>query len=172
MEQPIIVALMQADTGLIQNIEHANEARPNLCCESNALGFSAAKSATLPVQGQITQSHILQETEPGTDFLDDVPRDLFLELSQFQFGKKLVCTLNRERAHIHDGEPGDTGAAGFLGASLPFTPAISTRRLSEFVPPLQSLVAECYRQDLGLEPLAIAGVAKFRAHKTLEPISD
>src|SRR5699024_8953437 len=36
-----IVALVQANTGLIQNIEHAHQLRTNLCSQANTLGLPA-----------------------------------------------------------------------------------------------------------------------------------
>ena len=41
VEQPLIVALMQADRRLIQHIEHAGQARTDLRGEPDALAFAA-----------------------------------------------------------------------------------------------------------------------------------
>jgi hypothetical protein len=42
-EESRVVTLMQAYRRLIQNVQHANESRSNLCRETNALRFSAGK---------------------------------------------------------------------------------------------------------------------------------
>src|SRR5688500_18212509 len=42
-EKPGVVALMQTDRGLVQDVEHTYEARSDLRCESNALRFAAGE---------------------------------------------------------------------------------------------------------------------------------
>ena len=44
VEQPRIVALMQADRGLVQHIEHAGQARSDLRGEPDALAFAARQA--------------------------------------------------------------------------------------------------------------------------------
>ena len=41
--QALIIALVQANTGLVQNIEHAHQLRANLRCKSDALRLTARK---------------------------------------------------------------------------------------------------------------------------------
>ncbi len=41
IEQPRVVALMQADRGLVKHIEHAGQARTDLRRQTNALAFTA-----------------------------------------------------------------------------------------------------------------------------------
>ncbi len=45
LEQPRIVALMQADRGLIEHIEHAGEPRADLRGEADALALAAGQRA-------------------------------------------------------------------------------------------------------------------------------
>ena len=48
-EQPVIILLMQTDTGFIEHIEHAGQARPDLTREADALGFPARQCAAGPI---------------------------------------------------------------------------------------------------------------------------
>src|ERR1035437_2595988 len=41
-EETFVIALMQADAWLIENIENTDQSRANLCCQTNSLGFAAA----------------------------------------------------------------------------------------------------------------------------------
>ena len=41
VNQAHVVALMQSDGGFIQNVEHVDELRTNLCGEANTLTFAA-----------------------------------------------------------------------------------------------------------------------------------
>src|SRR5215510_4964733 len=40
LEQALIIALMQTNTRLVEDIEHPHQARTNLRCQANALAFS------------------------------------------------------------------------------------------------------------------------------------
>ena len=63
-QQPRIVALVQADRGLVQHIEHAGQARADLRGEADALAFAAGEGARCARQGQVVQADIEQERQP------------------------------------------------------------------------------------------------------------
>ncbi len=48
-QQPVVVALVQADGGLVQHVEHARQARADLAGEADALAFPARQRAAGPV---------------------------------------------------------------------------------------------------------------------------
>ena len=54
---------MQADTRFIQYVEHPDQPGANLGGQANALGLTAAQGAALPVQCQVTQTHVDQEPQ-------------------------------------------------------------------------------------------------------------
>ena len=56
--QSVVVALMQADARLIQNVENTNEARADLRREPDALRFAAAQGAALAIQREITEADV------------------------------------------------------------------------------------------------------------------
>ena len=154
-EQTVVVTLVQADAGFVQHIEHANERGTNLGGQSNALGFAAAKGAALAVQRQVAQPDVAKETEAGANFLHHFAGDLLLEFGELERHKKLVRLVHGQAADIHDGVAGnfDFGPLAFeLRGEL--------------------LAAEGHRQNFRLEPLAIAPIAEFRAHVSLEPVAD
>jgi len=43
LEQALIIALMQANARLVEDIEHPHQARTNLRCQTNALAFSTGE---------------------------------------------------------------------------------------------------------------------------------
>ena len=61
MNKPQIIALVQSDTGLIQDIQNVDQLRAYLCGQPDALAFAAGKTDGTTVQWQIIQSHIQQE---------------------------------------------------------------------------------------------------------------
>src|SRR5579863_3819763 len=71
IEKPRIVALMQADRGLIEHIEHAGEARADLRGEPDALAFAARQSGGRPRQRQVVEPDVAQENQPVADLLEN-----------------------------------------------------------------------------------------------------
>jgi hypothetical protein len=45
LEQAVVVALVEADRGLVEHVEHAREARADLAGEADALDFAAREGA-------------------------------------------------------------------------------------------------------------------------------
>ena len=75
-EQPVVVALVQTDRGLIEHIKHARQPRANLAGQPNALAFATRQRTRIACQRQVVETHIVQETKPFADFLEDGARDL------------------------------------------------------------------------------------------------
>ena len=78
LEQPRIVALMQADRGLVQHIEHAGQARADLRGEPDALALAARQRAGGAGEREIIEPDIVEEGEPLADLLQDARGDLVL----------------------------------------------------------------------------------------------
>ena len=77
-EQPVIVALVQADRGFVEDVEDAREARADLAGEADALAFAARQGAAGAVEVQIVEADIVEEAEPLDNFLEDGAGDLVL----------------------------------------------------------------------------------------------
>ncbi len=78
VEQPRIVALVQADGGFIQHIEHAGEAGADLRRQADALAFATGQRARRARQSQIVEADIEQERQPLADLLQHADRDFVL----------------------------------------------------------------------------------------------
>ena len=76
VEQPRVVALVQADRRLVEHIEHAGEARADLRGEPDALALAARQRAGGARQGQIVEPDVAQEGQPVDDLLQDPVGDL------------------------------------------------------------------------------------------------
>ena len=74
VQQPRIVALVQADRGLVQHIEHAGQPRADLRGEPNALALAAGQGAGGARQRQIVEADVEQEGQPFADFLQHASR--------------------------------------------------------------------------------------------------
>ena len=75
---------MQADAGLIQDVEDAAQLGADLGGQADALGLAAGQGAGGPVQGEVVQAHLLQEAEAFGDLLEDAAGDLGLAGGEFQ----------------------------------------------------------------------------------------
>ncbi len=75
VEQPLVVALMQTDRGLIENVHDADQSRADLAREPDALRLAAGQRIGAAIQGEIAEAHVAQKSQPIADFLDDLDRD-------------------------------------------------------------------------------------------------
>ncbi|MCY1236705.1 hypothetical protein D9M72_493750 [compost metagenome] len=101
-DQAVVVALVQADGGLIQNVEDTHEAGADLGCQADALGFAAGQCAGRALQVQVLQPDVEEEGQACLDFLQDLVRNLGLAPGQHQ-GVQEVRALT----HGHGGNVGD-----------------------------------------------------------------
>ena len=92
LQQPVVVALVQADRGLVQDVEHAGEARADLRGQPDALALAARERAAVARQRQVGEPDLVEEAQPLADLLEHAGGDLLL------LGREL-----RRQA----GEPGD-----------------------------------------------------------------
>src|SRR4029077_14674067 len=69
-EETIVVASVQADGGLVENIENAAEARADLRGEADALGFATGKRGGGTAEAEITEADGEKKIEALGDFFE------------------------------------------------------------------------------------------------------
>ena len=84
-QQPLIVPLVKSDARFIQHIEDTGELGSDLCGQSYPLALPTGQAPGTPVEGQVIQSHIQQESEPAPDLLQYVPGNDILTFIQVVF---------------------------------------------------------------------------------------
>jgi hypothetical protein len=77
-EQPLVVALVQADARLVENVEDAGELRADLRREPDALRLAAGKRAALAVEREVAEPDLVEKAEPLQDFAPHFAADFFL----------------------------------------------------------------------------------------------
>ncbi len=82
LQQPVVVALVQADRRLVEHVEHAGQARADLGGEPDALALAARQRAGRAAERQVVQPDIHKETKAFADFLEDRAGDLVLLCGQ------------------------------------------------------------------------------------------
>ena len=98
-DEPFVVALMQADGRLVQNVQHAHEPRADLRGEPDALRLAAGERGRGPLEREVVQPHVHEELEPRLDLLHDGPGDVALLALE---GKPLEEAQTLGRAHLGD----------------------------------------------------------------------
>ena len=78
LDQPVVVALVQADGRLVQDVQHADQAGADLGGEPDALGLAAGEGAGRAVQREVVQADVDQEPQPLVDLLEDPLGDLLV----------------------------------------------------------------------------------------------
>ena len=74
-DQPPVVALVQPDRRLVENVEHIDQLRTDLRGQPDALALAARKRTRRARQRQVAQPHVHQEAQPLADLLDNFLRD-------------------------------------------------------------------------------------------------
>ena len=125
-QQLIVIPLMQADGGLVQNIQHSHQGGANLGSQPNPLAFAAGESSGSPVQGQIGKAHIGEEFQSGLNFPDNLLRNQSHISVQMEIFHEFQFFFNAEGAEIHDSHAAHSHRPGNVGQ--PFSMAVGTRR--------------------------------------------
>ena len=102
-EQAAIVAGMQPDGRLVEDIEHAAQPAADLGGQADALHFAAGERAGRPGQRQVVQAHVDEELDAVANLAEHFAGDLALGvvgLPRPQFGQQLA---QRQPAIVVDG---------------------------------------------------------------------
>ncbi len=75
IQEPAVVALMQADARFIQDVQDADEGRADLGGKPDALAFAAGKGRRAPVEREVVQAHVDHESQAFADLLQDPVRN-------------------------------------------------------------------------------------------------
>ena len=102
LEQPHIIARMQTDRRLIENVEDAAQIRTKLRRQPDALRFAAAQGFRRTSQREITEPDILHELEPLRDLRHEIVRHGFLVAAKTQLADQLQRFARGERGEIID----------------------------------------------------------------------
>ena len=102
-DQALVVALVQADRGLVEDVEDADQARADLGREPDPLRLAARQRRRRALERQVADPDRVEEPEPLADLADDEPRDRALGLGQLEradplergAGRHAACTRRR-----------------------------------------------------------------------------
>ena len=68
-DKALVVALVEADAGFVEDVEHVHQLRAYLRGEADALALASGQAHGRAVEGEVIQAHVQEELEAGADFL-------------------------------------------------------------------------------------------------------
>ena len=72
------VAGVEADGGLVEDVERADEAGAERCGELDALGFAAGEGGAEAVEGEVVEADLVEEVDALADLFEDLAGDFCL----------------------------------------------------------------------------------------------
>ena len=120
LDEPPVVPLVQADRGLVQDVEHADQARADLRGQPDALRLPSGQGPGGPVQGQVVQAHVDQELESCPNLFQDPLGDHVLAIRELELVEERDLVLDRLRRELPDADPphGDCQGLGLEARAL------------------------------------------------------
>ncbi len=106
-EQLAVVALMQADRRLVEDVDDAGEFAADLAGQTDPLAFAARERRCGAVQGQVGEAHIDEEAQPVSDLLQKLHRDRGFRPLELQAFEKREGVAHRQRGEVRDGDSVD-----------------------------------------------------------------
>ena len=83
-DQPAVVALVEPDRRLVEDVEHADELRADLGREPEPLRLAAGERPRRAVEVEVPDADVVEEREPLPDLLQDAPADQHLRRRQLE----------------------------------------------------------------------------------------
>jgi hypothetical protein len=112
-DQSLVVARVQPNRRFVEHVEGVNQRGPERGREINALRLAARERRRQPIERQVIESHVAEETKPLPDLPQDLVGDRGLFLRQRQVGEERVGVVNGETAHRINGSAADLHVACF-----------------------------------------------------------
>ena len=84
LDQPVVVALVQADGRLVEDVQHADQTGADLGGQPDPLRLAAGQRAGRPVEREVVETDVEQEPQPLVDLLDHALGDLALARGQVE----------------------------------------------------------------------------------------
>ena len=125
VEQAIVVALVEANAGLVEHVEHPRQPRTDLGGEANALGFAAGEGHGGAVQSQVVEPDIDHKLEAGANFSQHQGPNLQLpgrELGGLALFPHQIANARQALANGDVGEVADRVGANAHGVGLGLEP--------------------------------------------------
>ncbi|KAF1065940.1 MAG: hypothetical protein GAK45_02062 [Pseudomonas citronellolis] len=149
-QQALVVALVQADRWLVEDVHHPDQAGADLAGQADTLRLATGEGIGAAIQGQIVQADVDQELQALADLLENLRRDLPATTGQAQALGIVAGFAHRHRSHCRQrlvANPHMSSLTAQAGAM-----AIRARLGAE---ELRQLLADGIRLGLAIAPLEV-----------------
>ena len=102
LDQPVVVALVQTDRRLVEDVQHADETRPDLRRQPDALGLAAGERAGGAREAQVVEPDGEQEADAVVHLLEHALGDHPVALGELEARKKSAGVADRHCADLGD----------------------------------------------------------------------
>ena len=144
-EQRAVVALVQADRRLVEDVEDAGQVRSDLRRQADALAFAAGERRGAAAERQVADADVVQEVQPIADLAQDAAGNQVLAIGQLERVEDLHGLGNRQ--------------VDVLG----HRPALDAHRAALRLQPLAAAGRTRPQRAIGLEVLLFEPRARFVA---------
>ena len=105
VDQLAVVALVETDRRLVQDVEHSHQLRADLGREADPLRLAPRERRRAAREVQVPDPHVGEEAQPVADLLQDLPRDLLLPGGEMQLLEERDRVGDRVGGDLVDGAP-------------------------------------------------------------------
>ena len=119
LDEAVVVALVEADGGLVEHVEHAAEAGADLGGEADALAFAAGEGGGVAVEREVAEADGAEEFEALDDFAADALGDEGFARGEAEVDGGGEGAVEREGGEVGDGEAADFDGERFGRRRLP-----------------------------------------------------
>ena len=111
VDQAAVVALVQPDRGLVEDVHHPDEPCPDLAREPDPLRLPAGEGLGGAVEREVVEPHVDEELQPLRDLPEDPARDLRLRPAEIEIPEEIPRRADRQRGEGGEGLAGDEDVA-------------------------------------------------------------
>src|SRR5690606_1154428 len=121
IEQEPVVARMQTDRRLVENVADAAQVRAELRSEADSLRLAARQRRRAAIERQVAETDAVEKLEPAHELGQHVARDLALAALELQRPEVRERVTNRIRAEVRDREAAEANRLRFPIEAPAFT---------------------------------------------------
>ena len=104
LNEKVVVALVQSDARLVEDVHHIHQLRADLCGQADTLSLTTGKRGRRTIQRQILHTYIAQELQSEGDFAQNLAG--YMSFGGIQMDRQGLAPGKQFR-HIHSSEVGD-----------------------------------------------------------------
>ena len=120
LDEALVVALVKADGGLVEDVEDAAQAGADLGGEADALAFAAGKGGGVAIEREVAEADGVEEFQALDDLALQAVGDEGLARGEADAAGGSERAFERQRGEVRDGQAVDFDGEGFRAEPPPW----------------------------------------------------